>query len=147
MNYIGTFRVSSTTSHIKSISQRLFYLSNKQYSMSKFREESDSFGKISVPDDKYWGAQTQRSMSNFDIGGAQERMPLPLIYALGVIKLAAAKVNLKHKKISPEIASAIETASNEVIDGSLDDHFPLVVWQTGSGTQTNMNINEVWAKF
>lgn len=110
---------------------------------SKYREELDSFGTISVPDEKYWGAQTQRSLLNFEIGGVEERMPPPLIHALGIIKLAAARINHKHRKLSTEISSAIESAAKEVIDGKLDDHFPLVVWQTGSGTQTNMNVNEV----
>ncbi len=107
------------------------------------RVETDSFGPIEVPAERYWGAQTQRSLQNFKIGG--ERMPIPLIRALGVIKLACARVNLRMGLLEPRIGEAIIKAANEVIDGKLDDEFPLVVWQTGSGTQTNMNANEVIA--
>ena len=106
------------------------------------RTESDSFGPIEVSADAYWGAQTQRSIANFPIGG--ERMPIPLIRALGRIKQAAAQVNRKHG-LDPALADAIEKAAAEVADGLHDDQFPLVVWQTGSGTQTNMNANEVIA--
>jgi fumarate hydratase class II len=105
------------------------------------REETDAFGKISVSNEKYWGAQTQRSLKNFKIGG--EKMPLPLIRALGVVKLAASSVNKEMGILKPKIANAIGKAAKEVINGKLDDHFPLVVWQTGSGTQSNMNANEV----
>ncbi len=107
------------------------------------RRESDTMGSIEVSADRYWGAQTQRSLENFRIGG--ERMPLPLIHALGLQKLAAAKVNRALGILDDRLAGAIETAAREVADGALDDHFPLVVWQTGSGTQTNMNANEVIA--
>ena len=106
------------------------------------RTETDSFGPIEVPADAYWGAQTQRSIGNFPIGG--ERMPVPLVRALGRIKQAAARVNARHG-LTAELAQAIETAAAEVADGRHDDQFPLVVWQTGSGTQTNMNANEVIA--
>ena len=105
------------------------------------REETDAFGKISVANDRYWGAQTQRSLKNFKIGG--EKMPTPLIRALGVVKLAASSVNKDMGILPPKIANAIEKAASEIIKGKLDDHFPLVVWQTGSGTQSNMNANEV----
>jgi fumarate hydratase class II len=105
------------------------------------RVETDSFGPIEVPSDRYWGAQTQRSLGNFKIGG--ERMPLPLIHALGVQKKAAARANLALGVMDPKLGAAIEQAATEVADGKLDDHFPLVIWQTGSGTQTNMNANEV----
>ena len=111
--------------------------------MVKTRTETDTFGPIEVPADHYWGAQTERSLHNFKIGG--ERQPLPLIHALGLIKKAAATANMKAKKLSPELGKAIIAAADEVIDGKLDDNFPLVVWQTGSGTQTNMNVNEVIA--
>jgi len=111
--------------------------------MSKTRIESDSFGPIEVPADRYWGAQTQRSLQNFRIGS--ERMPLPLIRALGIVKRAAAEVNRALGLIDARRARAIVKAATEVIDGKLDEHFPLVVWQTGSGTQTNMNANEVIA--
>ncbi len=109
--------------------------------MTKIRTESDSFGNIDVPADKYWGAQTQRSLQNFKIGG--ETMPKPLITAFGVLKLAAAKVNMQLGVLDKKIGDAVVKAASEVIDGKLDGNFPLVVWQTGSGTQTNMNVNEV----
>ena len=105
------------------------------------REETDSFGAIVVPANKYWGAQTERSRQNFRIG--VEIMPLPLIRALGLQKKAAALVNVELGELEPSLGKVIVTAAAEVADGKLDDHFPLVVWQTGSGTQTNMNANEV----
>ena len=105
------------------------------------RTESDSFGPIQVRADVYWRAQTQRSIQNFRIGG--ERFPRPLIRALGIIKHASATVNQDLGKLDAGLADAIRAAAQEVIDGSLDDQFPLVVWQTGSGTQSNMNVNEV----
>jgi fumarate hydratase class II len=106
------------------------------------RTETDSFGAIAVPQDVYWGAQTQRSIGNFPIG--HDRMPLPLIHALGRVKQAAAQVNRAHG-LDAKLADAIEVAAAEVAEGTFDDQFPLVVWQTGSGTQTNMNVNEVIA--
>ncbi len=109
----------------------------------KFRKEFDSIGSINVPNNKYWGASTQRSKKYFDIGEFFVR-PI-LIKSIAIIKKAAAKVHLKEKQISPKISRAIISASNEIILGKLDDHFPLKVWQTGSGTQTNMNVNEVIA--
>ncbi len=110
--------------------------------MTGTRIEKDSFGDIAVPADRYWGAQTQRSVENFPIGG--ERMPAGIVHALGLIKQAAAIVNTSHG-LDPELAEAIAAAAAEVASGALDDHFPLVVWQTGSGTQSNMNANEVIA--
>jgi fumarate hydratase, class II len=107
------------------------------------RVETDSFGPIEVPADRYWGAQTERSLRNFRIG--TEHMPIPLIRALAIIKLAAAEVNHELGSLDARRTRAIVRAAREVIDGKLDDHFPLVVWQTGSGTQTNMNVNEVIA--
>jgi fumarate hydratase class II len=107
------------------------------------RIEHDSFGEIAVPADRYWGAQTQRSLENFKIGS--ERLPRCLIRALALVKQTAAQVNAKLGSIRPELADAIVRAAQEVIDGQLDEHFPLVVWQTGSGTQSNMNANEVIA--
>ncbi|MGD9539794.1 class II fumarate hydratase [Methylocystis sp.] len=107
------------------------------------RIERDSFGDIAVPSWAYWGAQTERSRENFPIGG--DLMPIEIVHALARIKLAAARVNARKGVLDPKIADAIEAAAREVIDGKLDDHFPLVVWQTGSGTQTNMNVNEVIA--
>ena len=111
--------------------------------MTQTRTETDSFGPLEVPIDKYWGAQTQRSIKNFSIGW--ERQPLALIRALGVIKKACAQTNMENGKLKPEFGNAIQVAAQEVIDGKLDEHFPLVVWQTGSGTQSNMNANEVIA--
>ena len=111
--------------------------------MSDMRTESDSLGEVYVPADSYWGAQTQRSLQNFKIG--DERMPRPLIRALGIVKHASASANEALSKLDAKRAHAIRQAAQEVIDGTLDDHFPLVVWQTGSGTQTNMNANEVIA--
>jgi fumarate hydratase, class II len=111
--------------------------------MAKTRSETDSFGPIEVPADRYWGAQTQRSLENFRIG--TERIPLPVIHALALIKRAAAEVNHKLGLLDARRTRAIVKAAQEVIDGAFDDHFPLVVWQTGSGTQTNMNVNEVIA--
>ncbi|MGQ3049763.1 MAG: class II fumarate hydratase [Niveispirillum sp.] len=108
---------------------------------ANIRIETDSFGPIEVPVDRYWGAQTQRSLQNFKIGG--ERMPPALIRGLGIVKKAAAKANVTLGQLDPALADAIMRAADEVIDGTLIDHFPLVVWQTGSGTQTNMNANEV----
>ncbi|WP_411288351.1 class II fumarate hydratase [Phenylobacterium sp.] len=109
--------------------------------MTATRTETDSFGAIEVAADRYWGAQTQRSLGNFKIGW--ERQPLPVIKALGVVKRAAAEANMALGRLDPAIGNAIVTAAQEVIEGKLDDHFPLVVWQTGSGTQSNMNANEV----
>src|SRR5512143_139669 len=107
------------------------------------RTETDSFGPIAVPADRYWGAQTERSRQNFRIG--QDRMPVAIVRALGIVKLAATETNRELGLIDQRRARAIIRAAREVIDGKLDDHFPLVVWQTGSGTQTNMNLNEVIA--
>ncbi|WP_281928388.1 class II fumarate hydratase [Roseibium album] len=107
------------------------------------RKESDSFGALDIPGDKYYGAQTARSLINFPIGG--ETMPLPLVHALGIIKQAAARVNKDQGKLAPDLAAAIDQAAGEVAIGKFDDNFPLVVWQTGSGTQSNMNANEVIA--
>jgi fumarate hydratase class II len=111
--------------------------------MAKTRIETDTFGPIEVPAEFYWGAQTERSRRNFRIG--EERMPKPLIRGLGIIKRAAAEVNHALGTLDARRSQAIARAAQEVIDGKLDDHFPLVVWQTGSGTQTNMNANEVIA--
>ena len=105
------------------------------------RTETDSFGPLEVPADKYWGAQTQRSIQNFPIGW--ERQPVPIIRALGAIKKAAAEVNMASGKLDPAIGKAMVQAAAEVVAGKFDDNFPLVVWQTGSGTQSNMNANEV----
>jgi len=106
-----------------------------------FRVESDSLGEIKVPSEHYWGAQTQRSLKNFRIG--IEKMPEPLIKALTIVKLAAAKINMKYGTIEEQVGNAICQAAEEIMSGRFSDEFPLVVWQTGSGTQTNMNMNEV----
>ena len=110
---------------------------------TEFRVEQDSMGQIEVPSDRYWGAQTQRSVQNFKIGG--ERFPREMIWALGIVKQSVAEVNRDLGLLTPDETEVIRQATQEVIDGKLDDHFPLVVWQTGSGTQTNMNVNEVVA--
>ena len=107
------------------------------------RTESDSFGPVEVPADKYWGAQTQRSLQNFPIGW--ERQPIAIIRALGIIKKACAEVNIQQGRLDAKVGAAIIEAADEVIEGKLDDNFPLVVWQTGSGTQSNMNANEAIA--
>src|SRR3954451_22242245 len=108
------------------------------------RSESDSFGPIDVPEDAYWGAQTQRSIENFPFG-PREQMPIEIIHALGFIKQAAARVNARIGGLDPKIAEVIQQAAAEVARGDLDSQFPLVIWQTGSGTQSNMNVNEVIA--
>lgn len=111
--------------------------------MTGTRTETDSIGAINVPADAYWGAQTQRSIQNFPFG-PEERMPIGIVHAQAIVKQAAARVNVKHG-LDPKIAQVIDQVAQEVIDGKLDDQFPLVIWQTGSGTQTNMNVNEVIA--
>src|SRR5438270_1956328 len=111
--------------------------------MADYRIEHDSFGEVRVPADRLWGAQTQRSLENFRLSG--ERMPMELIRALALVKRSCARVNVDLKELPEEKAKAIEDAADEVIAGRHDGEFPLVVWQTGSGTQTNMNMNEVLA--
>ncbi|VEU21261.1 DEKNAAC102181 [Brettanomyces naardenensis] len=107
------------------------------------RIETDAFGEIEVPSDKYWGAQTERSRENFKIGGAVARMPEPVVRSFGILKKAAAIVNTDLGVLDPKISAAIQQAATEVSEGKLDDNFPLVIFQTGSGTQSNMNANEV----
>src|SRR5215211_569169 len=116
---------------------------NRQDAVKDTRTETDTFGPIHVPAERYWGAQTQRSLQNFRIGG--ERLPVPLIRALGLVKQAAALVNKDLGELDPRVADAVAAAAAEVVQGKYDDEFPLVVWQTGSGTQSNMNANEVIA--
>ena len=111
--------------------------------MSEFRIEKDTLGEIEVPDDKYWAAQTQRSLENFEIGG--QLMPKEIVKAFASLKKASALVNAELTDFSDEKAQAIATACDEILSGEHDDQFPLVVWQTGSGTQSNMNVNEVVA--
>ena len=103
--------------------------------MTATRTETDTFGPIEVAADRYWGAQAQRSLGNFKIGW--EKQPIPIVRGLGVVKRAACEANLDLGKMDPELGKVIIQAANEVIDGKLDDHFPLVVWQTGSGTMAN----------
>ncbi len=112
--------------------------------VTQSRTETDSFGPIEVPGDSYWGAQTERSIANFPFG-ERERMPAEIVHALGYVKQAAARVNARLGGLAPEIAEAIQQAAGEVARGDLDSQFPLVIWQTGSGTQSNMNANEVIA--
>src|SRR5436190_23918222 len=107
------------------------------------RIESDSLGTVEVPADRYWGAQTQRSLHHFSIGGETERMPVEVVRAFGILKKAAAQANVDHGALDRTKADLIVKAADEVVAGKLDDHFPLYVWQTGSGTQSNMNANEV----
>ena len=112
--------------------------------MTPTRTETDSFGPLEVPGDSYWGAQTERSVGNFPFGQT-ERMPVEIVHALGYVKQAAARVNARIGGLDPQIAEAIQQAAGEVARGDLDEQFPLVIWQTGSGTQSNMNANEVIA--
>src|SRR5665213_1336632 len=109
----------------------------------KTRTESDAFGPLEIPADRLWGAQTERSLHNFRIGSA--RMPIEIVRALGLIKRAAAEVNRELGSLDARRAKAIIAVAQDIADGKLDEHFPLLVWQTGSGTQTNMNVNEVIA--
>jgi fumarate hydratase class II len=118
-------------------------MAKRHKSKSGMRVESDAFGALEIPADRHWGAQTERSLHNFRIG--TERMPLPIIHAFGIIKRAAAEVNRDLGSLDARRAAAIVQVARDITDGKLDDHFPLLVWQTGSGTQTNMNVNEVIA--
>ena len=118
-------------------------MAKKQKKQASTRTESDSFGSLEIESGRHWGAQTQRSLENFRIG--TERMPIPLIHAFGIVKRAAAEVNLDLKSLDAKRAKAIVAVASDIAAGKLDDHFPLSVWQTGSGTQTNMNLNEVIA--
>ena len=129
--------------HLKAIfpKRSLYNFSNKNILM---RKEYDTFGEIEVQTDKYWGAQTQRSLQNFEIGTHEDKMPLAVIRAMAIIKKALAKVNINYG-LKPEIGNDIVKYADEVIEGKYDSHFPLVIFQTGSGTQTNMNVNEVLA--
>src|SRR5665811_1751586 len=115
----------------------------RQQTRPKTRIESDAFGPLQIPADKLWGAQTERSLHNFRIGS--ERMPIEIVHALGLIKRAAAEVNRDLGSLDRRRAGAIIAVAQDIADGKLDEHFPLLVWQTGSGTQTNMNVNEVIA--
>ena len=111
--------------------------------MAETRIEKDTMGEIAVPSDRYWGAQTQRSLKYFQAGAGRDTMPRELIKAFGILKKAAAMANVELKLLDKEKGNLIIQVADEVIAGKLDDHFPLVIWQTGSGTQTNMNVNEV----
>eukprot|EP00586_Coscinodiscus_wailesii_P020233 CAMPEP_0172499808 /NCGR_PEP_ID=MMETSP1066-20121228/131202_1 /TAXON_ID=671091 /ORGANISM="Coscinodiscus wailesii, Strain CCMP2513" /LENGTH=478 /DNA_ID=CAMNT_0013273741 /DNA_START=222 /DNA_END=1658 /DNA_ORIENTATION=+ len=107
------------------------------------RTESDSMGDLPIPAGKLWGAQTQRSIGNFPIGGPESKMPLPIVHAMALVKKCCAKYNASISKMDPTVSEALQSAADEVVSGKLDRHFPLVIYQTGSGTQTNMNVNEV----
>src|SRR5438093_2272840 len=111
--------------------------------MAETRIEKDTMGEIAVASDRYWGAQTQRSLKYFQAGAGRDTMPRELIKAFGILKKAAAMANVELKLLDQERGDLIAQVADEVIAGKLDDHFPLVIWQTGSGTQTNMNVNEV----
>jgi fumarate hydratase class II len=111
--------------------------------MTEYRIETDSMGEVKVATDRYWGAQTERSIDNFQIGRDTYQWDRPIIRALGVLKKSAARANKDLSQLPPDVADMVIAAADEVISGQLDDHFPLVVWQTGSGTQSNMNVNEV----
>src|SRR6187431_912924 len=111
--------------------------------MADTRIERDTMGEIAVPTDRYWGAQTQRSLKYFQAGAGRDTMPREFIKAFGILKKAAAMANVELKLLDKERGDSISQVADEVIAGKLDDHFPLVIWQTGSGTQTNMNVNEV----
>src|SRR5213594_4829423 len=113
--------------------------------MTETRIEKDTMGEIAVPSDRYWGAQAQRSLKYFQAGAGRDTMPRELIKAFGILKKAAAMANVELKLLDQERGDLIAQVADEVIAGKLDDHFPLVIWQTGSGTQTNMNANEVIA--
>ena len=118
-------------------------MNENSYQKKSFRVEVDSMGQVNVPSDRYWGAQTQRALHHFPTG--KDVMPYEVIYGLAVIKKCAAIVNASYGKISKEKADLIANAADEVISGKLDEHFPLTLWQSGSGTQSNMNVNEVIA--
>src|SRR6058998_2758701 len=113
--------------------------------MAETRIEKDTMGEIAVPSDRYWGAQTQRSLKYFQAGAGRDTMPRELIKAFGILKKAAAMANVELKLLDKKKGDLIIRVADEIISGKLDDHFPLVIWQTGSGTQTNMNVNEVIA--
>ncbi|XP_029286244.1 fumarate hydratase, mitochondrial [Cottoperca gobio] len=138
---VQQFNCNLLTSQRVRVNSKLLICTSRM-AASEYRVEQDSFGELKVPADKYYGAQTVRSTMNFKIGGPSERMPIQVIKAFGILKRAAAEVN-KEFGLDPKIADAIIQAADEVSSGKLDDHFPLVVWQTGSGTQSNMNVNEV----
>ncbi|THU91742.1 fumarate hydratase [Dendrothele bispora CBS 962.96] len=135
-------RQSSKLLYLRLGTPRARLFSTTMAMSQNFRVEKDTFGELQVPADRYWGAQTQRSLQNFDIGGPAERLPPPLIKAFAVLKKAASVVNVTYG-MDPKVGKAIQEAADDVISGKLMDHFPLVVFQTGSGTQSNMNVNEV----
>lgn len=122
----------------------LFKINRFNFNKVIMRKEYDTFGEIEVPEEKLWGAQTQRSLQNFEIGSIDDKMPLSVIKAMAIIKKSCAKVNMEYG-LKADIGNAIINAANEIIEGKYDEHFPLVIFQTGSGTQTNMNVNEVLA--
>lgn len=143
MAIISAYRRHLSISTASSLMHNISFTYSRSLSTA-FREERDTFGPINVPADKLWGAQTQRSLQNFEIGGEREQMPEQIIQSFGVLKKCAAKVNMDYG-LDPTIGKAIMQAAQEVAEGKLNSHFPLVIWQTGSGTQSNMNANEVIA--
>lgn len=143
MAIISAYRRHLSISTASSLMHRISFTYSRSL-WTAFREERDTFGPINVPADKLWGAQTQRSLQNFEIGGEREQMPEQIIQSFGVLKKCAAKVNMDYG-LDPTIGKAIMQAAQEVAEGKLNSHFPLVIWQTGSGTQSNMNANEVIA--
>lgn len=138
------FNIMKTAKLALKLSKPQSLLYNFSFKHIIMRKEYDTFGEIEVPQEKLWGAQTQRSLQNFEIGTQEDKMPLPVVKAMAVIKKCLAKVNIEYG-LKPEIGNAIINAANEVLEGRYDSHFPLVIFQTGSGTQTNMNVNEVLA--
>lgn len=143
MAFISAYRRHLSISTASSLRHGISFTYSRSL-WTAFREERDTFGPINVPADKLWGAQTQRSLQNFEIGGEREQMPEQIIQSFGVLKKCAAKVNMEYG-LDPTIGKAIMQAAQEVAEGKLNSHFPLVIWQTGSGTQSNMNANEVIA--
>merc|ERR1712202_27263 len=144
MSLISSAKSALKSKQLLQQSQRLLTMSTKLGSADEIRVETDSFGDLNVPANKYYGAQTARSMMNFKIGGPSEQMPIEFIHAFAILKKSAAEAN-KQFGLDSKIAETIKTAADEVVAGKLDSHFPLVIWQTGSGTQSNMNVNEVLA--
>ena len=141
-----TFNYSLLATNSSHRLMRINYTTSAPVTGKPLRTEKDTMGEIGVPSEKYWGAQTQRSLENFDIGSPEDRMPMAIVRALAIVKKAAAAVHLKRGRLDEKLATVIEQAADEIITGKIGTaHFPLVVWQTGSGTQTNMNVNEVIA--
>lgn len=141
---LATAAKSSGVVAVNSLSNmKSFSSSTAAQNAGGYRVERDTMGEVQVPNNVYWGAQTQRSLQNFKIGGPAERMPMEVIRAFGILKKCAAIVNMRYGVMPKDVGELVVKAADEVIQGKLDDHFPLVIFQTGSGTQSNMNVNEV----